>query len=265
VLKGPRLIAKLAQFVAHSWIGSAFFKLRCRDEGRLRAYRCELNIAYGRSLLRILGVNWAYESQSIELTANRGRLGLVVCNHLSYVDVLMLAARGRVVFVTSEETREDPFLGLLCELAGCIFVERRNRSRRDLEVDEIARALRSGLDVAAFPEATSSNGERVLPFKAMLFEAAVRAASPVTGFCLRYHEINGVPIGLETRDSVFYYGAMKFVPHIGRLLRLRSVRATLCAVDWVGSAASADRQELRARFERSVSQAYGSPFESASG
>ncbi|HSQ41076.1 MAG TPA: lysophospholipid acyltransferase family protein, partial [Fibrobacteraceae bacterium] len=104
--------------------------------------------------------------------------GLVVANHTSWLDPIVLAHQEPLRFVTSSDTAEHRFLGWISRLAGCHFV-----SRKAWTLPEELKALQKGLDnlgrFALFPEATSSNGETILPFRPSLFEIAMRAQVPV--------------------------------------------------------------------------------------
>ena len=150
---------------------------------------------------------------------------LVVCNHMSYVDMMVLAAVYPSVFVTSVDMGEIPFLGQMAEAAGSLFIERRNRDRVEHDIQQIAETLASGLHVTLFPEGTSTNGEQVLPFKKSLLMAAVRADKAILPVTLRYVDIDGDPFGPHNRDKVCWYGKMSFLPHLLELFATRSVRA----------------------------------------
>ncbi len=90
---------------------------------------------------------------------------LYVGNHLSYMDVLAISSVVPACFVTSMEIKEAPGLGLICQMAGALFVERRNKMNIHNEVREITEGLQHGANVAIFPEATSTNGEQILRFR----------------------------------------------------------------------------------------------------
>ena len=143
--------------------------------------------------------------------------GLFVGNHLSYIDVLVFHSRLPACFVTSMEVKRTPVLGQVCQLAGCLFVERRNKQNILNEIGEISSGLQAGLNVAIFPEATSSNGEQILRFRRPLYVAAIDAKKPVMPFCLNYRRVGNAPINLKTRDKIFWYGDMDFVSHLWAL------------------------------------------------
>ncbi|NJL24795.1 MAG: 1-acyl-sn-glycerol-3-phosphate acyltransferase [Calothrix sp. SM1_5_4] len=143
--------------------------------------------------------------------------GLFVGNHLSYLDILVIHSEVPTCFVTSMEIKETPVLGQVCQLAGCLFIERRNKQNLRAEVSEISEGLREGLNVAIFPEATSTNGEQILRFRRPLYLAAIMAEKPVIPFCLNYRSVGGEAINVRTRDKVFWYGDMDFAPHLWEL------------------------------------------------
>ena len=142
---------------------------------------------------------------------------LYVGNHLSYLDVLVVSSQVPAGFVTSMEIHETFFLGLICKMAGCLFVERRNKANLLAEVADLTEGLRHGLNVAIFPEATSTNGEKILRFRRALYMAAIDSQSAVVPVCINYRFVGGQVINKVTRDSVFWYGDMSFAPHLWAL------------------------------------------------
>lgn len=147
----------------------------------------------------------------------KGEAGLYVGNHLSYMDVLVISSRISCGFVTSMEIKETPVLGQICTMAGCLFVERRTKTNLHKEVADLREGLSEGVNVAIFPEATSTNGEQILRFRRPLYLAAIDARRPVIPFCLNYRLVGGEPINRVTRDSICWYGDMDFLPHLWAL------------------------------------------------
>lgn len=168
---------------------------------------------------------------------------LIVCNHLSYLDVFILAATYPTVFVTSYEVRDAFFLGYMCKLGATLFIDRRSRHGLTREIAEISTTINEGLPVAFFPEGTSSNGDDVLPFKASFMALAKAAEVPVTPVCLRYESINGEAITAKNRDRIYYYGDVPFFPQFPLLPFLQEVRVTLTYLPQLSSA-EFDRKEL---------------------
>lgn len=142
---------------------------------------------------------------------------LLVGNHLTYTDVVVIASHVPACFVTSTEIKRSLGLGQICVMAGCLFVDRKNKRNLVNEVSEIQEGLQKGLNVAIFPEATSTNGEAVLRFRKPLYLAASMANAKVVPFVLNYRTVGGAPVNKETRDDIFWYGDMDFIPHLWRL------------------------------------------------
>lgn len=180
------------------------------------------------------------------------RAHLLVGNHLSYTDILIVAAHRPTCFVTSMEIRETPFLGQICLVAGCLFVERRNKTNIMAEVREITTALEKGINVVIFPEATSTNGEQILRFRKPLFAAAVGSQTPVLPFCLNYRFLNGEPVDLKNRDFVFWYGDMPFASHLWSLSRLHRVDVDFISLKPLEVSASSEIEHLASQSQRDV-------------
>lgn len=158
---------------------------------------------------------------------DRSRPTYLICNHVSYLDVLALSSTWPAAFVTSVEVQMSGFLGAITKSGGCLFVERRNRSRLEEEKREIATVLQQGDSVFVFPEATSSNADSVLPFKAALFDCAIMAQASVQPIVLHYARINGRKPDRKLLDHALYYGDMEFLPQLLKLLSLRSLEIEL--------------------------------------
>lgn len=166
---------------------------------------------------------------------------LLVSNHMGFLDILCLATSQPLVFVTSTEMRSTPFLGLLTELGGCIFVERRSRTKILSELQTIANVLQEGHTVVLYPEARSSNGEQVLPFKKTLMMAAAQAGVPLQPVVINYREINGKPFTKETRDSVCWYDDVPFAKSMWLTLSAASIHAEIEFLDTLHPKPADDR------------------------
>jgi 1-acyl-sn-glycerol-3-phosphate acyltransferase len=181
---------------------------------------------------------------------------LIVSNHVSYIDALIIASLVPSVFITSVELGSTLFLGLLARLGGSMFVERRKASGLKKEIAMIADALEDGLPVSLFPEGTTSNGERVQPFKNSLFDAAVSAGTDILPICIRYTNVNRQPITSANRDSVFYYGGTTFFQHLPRLLALRSVDVEVMPLKTITTRKPSTRKDLASKAHEEISSVY---------
>lgn len=166
---------------------------------------------------------------------------LIVSNHMGFVDILSLATSLPLLFVTSKEMRETPFLGLLTEMGGCLYVERRSRTKILEEMKAMVDALKQGFRVVLYPEATSTNGERVLPFKKTLMMAAAQAGVPIQPVVINFREINGEEFNLKWRDHVCWYGDIPFVTSMWKTMTLKSVTAEIEFLEKIHASPEDDR------------------------
>lgn len=193
-----------------------------KDPIKRRWYYVHLSSKYARFLMFMFNVKVIVKNQPPSDQAY-----LHVQNHMGFFDVLCLASVTGNCFVTSQEMREFPLLGLICEMGGCLFVERRDRTRIFRELEMLAQAMRDGFRVTLYPEATSTNGEQVIPFKKTLLSAAALAQVPLQPVVFNWIEIEGEPFTLKNRDKVCWYGDMGFAPSLWSHLKLKSVVAEI--------------------------------------
>ncbi len=149
---------------------------------------------------------------------------LLVANHLSYLDILVLATQTDIVFVAKAEVARWPVIGFLSRAVGTVFIDRARKRDLPRVIQAMTDALRRGQRVAFFPEGTSSAGTLILPFHSPLFEAAVRAGVPVRYASLTYRTICDIP---PASHAVCWWGDMTFARHLYALLQLSEVRATV--------------------------------------
>lgn len=174
---------------------------------------------------------------------------MIVSNHLSYVDVLVLSLKYPSLFVTSVEVKETFFLGQVSKMAGCFFVERR-RSRivpgtKEKELMQMKEMIKLGFNVLLFPEGTSSEGHHVLPFKATFFQLPIDLDIPVIPITLKYKG--------EARKMIPWFGPMTFADHLLKVCCLREIEVEICELPkLVGK----DKFELAQKSFRAISECY---------
>lgn len=194
-------------------------------------------------LLRLLGVRVTWRGVA---TPSDGRAGgcapLWAANHLGYLDILVLGASGRVVFVAKREVRSWPIFGGLAALAGTLFIDRR-RSRDVARVGvEVAERLAAGVSVVVFLEGTSSDGSGVLPFRASLLEPVVEGGGGVAAVPVALHYV--VPSGRDAAREVCWWGDMTLPGHLPNLLTLPWIEARVAWGEAVTGEAASDRKRL---------------------
>jgi 1-acyl-sn-glycerol-3-phosphate acyltransferase len=148
--------------------------------------------------------------------------GLMVCNHLGYLDTIIIGAQRPLVFVAKSDTRNWPVIGLLIRSAGCILADRNRRSSAVETSSEILSAMETGLPVVLFPEGTSSDGSSVLPFKPTLLQIAMESGKSITPAAISYEATTG-----DLKNDVCYWGDHTFSTHIIRLAKIPNLTAHL--------------------------------------
>ena len=139
--------------------------------------------------------------------------GLIVSNHVSYVDIVALGAVTACAFVSKKEVAGWPLFGLYARCGATIFVDRERRSAVASVADEMRERLDAGVPLTLFPEGTSTDGSDVLPFRSSLFEPVIELGCPVTACALRYSLEGG-----SVADEVAYWRDMTLAPHLLNLL-----------------------------------------------
>ncbi len=164
------------------------------------------------------------------------RTGLLVCNHVSYLDIITLSANHPLIFVAKKEVRSWPVIGWLAAAAGTIFLDRGHRGEVARVTGEMKRLLAAGIPVCIFPEGTSSDGSRVLPFHSSLFEPAISQSHAVTAGWVGYALDDGA-----AETEACYWGDLTFGPHLLNLFSKRCVHATVAYAD-AGPAAGSRKE-----------------------
>ena len=150
---------------------------------------------------------------------------LFVANHVSYTDIMVLGALIEGSFVAKAEVARWPLFGRLAKLQRSVFVDRRMRSTKD-QRGSMADRLHRGDNLILFPEGTSSDGLRVLPFKSALFSAADlggNRAVLVQPVSVAYTKLDGMPITRHQRPFFAWYGDMDLASHMWHLFGLGTV------------------------------------------
>ncbi|MFP5385526.1 MAG: lysophospholipid acyltransferase family protein [Bacteriovoracia bacterium] len=207
-------------FILHHSIVSL---LVFNERSRLRYFLKSISLTSGLAL-KVLNIK-------VVRTGGRGevRQKLIVANHLSYLDVLILFSNYPSLFVTSVEIRETFFLGEICKLAGCFFVERRKAFHRSetkfLELKKMKEKFSQGFNIFLFPEGTSTDGSCVLPFKSTFFQLAVDTQTKIQPMCLKYTG--------ENAHVSPWHGDMTFHKHLFKVCLQSEITANLTVLEEV--------------------------------
>ena len=148
---------------------------------------------------------------------------VIIANHVSYVDGIVLGSIFPIVFVSKREVKKWPIVGQWNVLCGTIFINRQRKKEVGALVREMTRKLRQEANILLFPEGTSTNGEKMLPFQTAPLAAPLRSRLIIVPVTLAYTTIDEQPVTAVNRDFVYWYGDMDFVTHFWDLLGRRGV------------------------------------------
>jgi lyso-ornithine lipid O-acyltransferase len=189
---------------------------------KLKGYK-SFPSSFNRYLCRLFGIRVTVIGKPI-----RDRGVLMVANHTSYFDILVLSGLAQISFVAKSEVAGWPIFGILAKLQQAVFVERARRTQTGEAKDHIRERLLAGDALVLFPEGTSNDGNRVLTFKSALMGAVETEIGadlqgrprhvPVQPVSLAYVGVHGIPMGRENRPFYAWYGDMELVPHLWEAL-----------------------------------------------
>ncbi len=189
---------------------------------------------------------------------------LFVCNHISWIDILVLGNVIKGCFVAKKDMKSWPIIGYLSSLQRTIFVDREKRSDVVEQKKEMQDRIHNGDNLILFPEGTTSDGGSLLPFKSSLFgvtetemhiepDAEGRMqelmVQPVT---IVYKRINNMPTTRFTRPSVAWYGDMEMKPHLKGVLNLLKIEVEVHFHEPVSRNLFKTRKELSAYCQRTI-------------
>lgn len=216
--------------------------------------RKAVSLRYGRMLCALLRVRVGVVGAPL-----RGQPLLLVGNHVSWLDIPVIASVLPVAFVAKSEIANWPLVGTVARVQGTIFVDRARRQQTAQTNAEIAGRLIAGDAVMLFAEGTSSDGNRVLRFRSALVGAVEAALQPgqssqlfLQPLSVCYTRLDGLPLGRQHRPRVAWYGDLDFVPHFRDFLASGAIDAVLSFGEPIPYAGDADRKQLVEAIERSV-------------
>jgi 1-acyl-sn-glycerol-3-phosphate acyltransferase len=148
---------------------------------------------------------------------------LLVCNHISWLDILVIHAARHCRFVSKSDIRDWPLVGMLATGAGTLYIERTSRKDALRMVRDMADAMQAGNVVAVFPEGTTSDGRDLLPFHANLIQAAIAASAPVQPLSLKFVDTASA----QPSFAPCYIGDDTLLGSMWRTLRSPSITAVV--------------------------------------
>ena len=186
-----------------------------------------------------------------------GQPVLIVANHVSWLDIPVLSAVAPISFIAKKEVGNWPFVSSLARLQRTVFVDRTRRTAVGQVASEMSKRLDQGDALVLFAEGTSTDGNRVMPFKTALFSAAFGADNKelsVQTLSLNYTRLHGVPLGRADRSLIGWYGDMEMGGHAWALLKAGPLDVRIVISDPVPLSDFSGRKELAEHTEKIIRQ-----------
>jgi 1-acyl-sn-glycerol-3-phosphate acyltransferase len=202
---------------------------------------------YHRLVCRVLGIR-------VEVKGDAPLQGplLIVSNHVSWLDIVVLSTVAPVSFVAKKEVRSWPFFGSLARLQRTVFIDRDRRHATGNSRDDMRSRLREGDILVLFPEGTSSDGRRVLPFKSAFFGAAEIDGVLVQPVSIAYRGHRNLPMNRRLMPFYAWYGDMDLAPHLLEALSMGPVEVALICHPPLSLSGELSRKALARHAEEEV-------------
>src|ERR1035437_2229413 len=209
-----------------------------------------LAVNYYRALCTVLRIRVRVVGEPV-----RDRAVLFISNHVSWADIVVIGSIAPVAYVSKSEIAGWPVVGAAAKSQRTVFVDRSRRHQPGDAIAEIVKRLASGTSVVLFAEGTSSDGNRVLPFRSALIGALKEASSRaehgilIQPMSICYTGLNGIPMGRQHRPTVAWYGDLDFMPHIKAFIERGAIDAVVSYGDPVAADGTVDRQAMTKSLE----------------
>lgn len=204
--------------------------------------------------IRLIGIKVNIEKNSCPESSY-----FIVSNHLSYLDIVIISAVCKTVFISTTEVGSTKFFGRLAKYGGSVFIDRKNRLRVKDDLENIKRILKNNINVVIFLEGTTSNGNCVLPFKSSFLEVVFQTDKPVIGLCIKYKTFNGEQIDQNIKDMIYYYGDHQLTSHLFKFLSsLENLEVEIRNAGLFLTQDYPSRKELANQLHQEISKLYAS-------
>jgi 1-acyl-sn-glycerol-3-phosphate acyltransferase len=162
-----------------------------------------------------------------EIPLDKG--SFTICNHISYIDILVLGSVRPSVFVARRDLKSWPLVGWLAALSGSVFLDRRSGHAAMEAMKIIDARIDEGLNVILFPEGTTSDGKSIGSFKSALFDLPARRNLAILPMSIRYTGLDSAAQGQSPSEQVAWYGDMTLLPHLWKILGTNSISVSVSA------------------------------------
>ncbi|MEQ8746454.1 lysophospholipid acyltransferase family protein [Pyruvatibacter sp.] len=212
---------------------------------------------YHRLLCLVIGIRVTVKGKPVT-----DKPVLICANHTSYLDIPVMSTVTPVSFIAKSEVATWPLFGQMAKLQRTVFVERERRTKTREHRNQIHGRIVAGDTLILFPEGTSSDGNRVLPFKSALMSVAQMSVVGDDGalddmvmvqpVSLAYTRVHGIPMGRYYRPYFAWYGDMDLVPHLWEVFQTGPIDVVMEYHDPVSITHAGTRKALATYCEAKV-------------
>jgi lyso-ornithine lipid O-acyltransferase len=186
---------------------------------------------HNREILKLAWLKWFAIILNLQITQEGelpSKANLLVSNHISWVDIIVLGQFAPAHFVAKSDILTWPIIGYLAKQGGTVFVRRGDKQQARAIAEEMVWLLKQSSTVIAFPEGTTTLGDDVLPFHASLFQAALLTKAVVQPVAIRYLS--------ETAHVAPFVGEDEFVPHLLKMLAMDKIEVSVTFLPTIATA-----------------------------
>lgn len=201
-----------------------------------------------------------------------GSSGLIVANHVSWLDISVLGAERPVCFVAKSEVAGWPVIGFLASLQRTVFIDRSRRASTADVAAQMGARLSDGEAVVLFAEGTTGDGTRILPMRSSLLGAAHEALGKGTDnkgtdkpdggtdiaiypLTISYTGFHGMAGGRFERSALAWYGDTELAPHLRTVLAMGAIDVELAWGEPIAMGRKTSRKEATRRAEATIRKA----------
>lgn len=209
-------------------------------------------VFYHRLTCRLFGIRVVVQGQPMPPPC------LLVANHISYLDIIVMASIMPISFVAKAEVARWPLFGTLARLQRTVFIDRRPAKAAEGQGAIAARLQAAPQHLVVFPEGTSSDGNRVLPFRRAMFQAALEQAGNITvqPVAISCTAMEGLPADRSARMAYAYFGDISLLPHLWHFAHLLSTEVRVSFLPPLDLAQYPDRAQLARAAEDAVTAGF---------
>ena len=238
----------ITTFIAFFALVNLFLRRRLRD-----AYLSRLSHISSVLIRWILGIRIrVIGAMPPKAPTNTGFF--FVCNHVSYLDGIILSSVFPMLFIGRGDLKDWPLLGIFTRLSGTIFVNRNSAANIHADIAHIESVLRNGVNVILFPEGTTTDGNKILPFKSAFFQAPISCQCPIVALSINYVTINGGPVTQANKDNLYWYSETGFLTHFMRVLALDVIEVEVRLSEAIDEFSTHNRKTVRTLMQKTIEE-----------